>query len=141
LGSAETVKALGMAPNRVSFLVRDPRGFQEFFDAFAAHDAHGSANTQRKFQGERPSIYDFENELRSLSVPTLIVVGDEDDPCIEPSLFLKRMIAPSGLAMFPKTGHVVNLEEPALFNQTLDAFLTQVEAGRWPPRDPRSLRQ
>jgi hypothetical protein len=35
---------------------------------------------------------------------------------------------------------VVNLEEPALFNQTLDAFLTQVEAGRWPPRDPRSIR-
>ena len=42
--------------------------------------------------------------------------------------------------VFPKTGHVVNLEEPALFNQTLDAFLAQVEAGRWPPRDPRSIR-
>jgi proline iminopeptidase len=68
-------------------------------------------------------------------------VGDEDDGCIEPSLFLKKTIAASGLAVFPKTGHVVNLEEPALFNQTLDAFLTQVEAGRWPPRDPRSIRK
>jgi len=141
LGSGEVAKHAAIAPNRVTFSVRDPRGFQEFMAAFAAHDAQGSAHTQRKFQGERPSIYDFEADIRQLAVPTLIVVGDEDDGCIEPSLFLKRWIAPSGLAMFPKTGHVVNLEEPALFNATLDAFLTQVEAGCWPPRDPRSLRK
>jgi proline iminopeptidase len=141
LGSAEVAKTAAVSPNRVSFSVRDPRGFKEFIDAFAAHDAKGSANTQRTFQGERPSIYDFEDDIRRLELPTLIIVGDEDDGCIEPSLFLKKMIAASGLAVFPKTGHVVNLEEPALFNQTLDAFLTQVEAGRWPPRDPRSLRK
>jgi 3-oxoadipate enol-lactonase len=141
LGSAEVARTVAVSPNRVSFSVRDPRGFREFIDEFAAHDAQGSAHTQRAFQGERPSIYDFEDDIRRLGVPTLIIVGDEDDGCIEPSLFLKRMIAPSGLAMFPKTGHVVNLEEPALFNQTLDAFLTQVEAGRWPPRDPRSIRK
>jgi 3-oxoadipate enol-lactonase len=139
MGSAEVAKSVG--PNRISFSVRDPRGFKEFVDAFAAHDAQGSAHTQRKFQGERPSIYDFEEGIRRLAVPTLIIVGDEDDGCIEPSLFLKKMISASGLAVFPKTGHVVNLEEPALFNQTLDAFLTQVEAGRWPPRDPRSIRE
>jgi proline iminopeptidase len=44
------------------------------------------------------------------------------------------------LAVFPKTGHVVNLEEPDLFNRTLAEFLMRAEAGRWPPRDPRSLR-
>jgi proline iminopeptidase len=141
MGSAEVAKTVGVSPNRVSFSIRDPRGFKEFLDAFAAHDAQGSAHTQRKFQGERPSIYDFEDDIRRLEVPTLIIVGDEDDGCIEPSLFLKKTIAASGLAVFPKTGHVVNLEEPALFNQTLDAFLTQVEAGRWPPRDPRSIRK
>jgi 3-oxoadipate enol-lactonase len=141
LGSAEVAKTLGVSPNRVSFSVRDPRGYQEFVDAFAAHDAQGSAHTQREFQGARPSIYDFEDDIRRLALPTLIIVGDQDDGCIEPSLFLKQWIAASGLAMFAKTGHVVNLEEPALFNQTLDAFLTQVEAGRWPPRDPRSRRE
>ncbi|MBV8510416.1 MAG: alpha/beta hydrolase, partial [Xanthobacteraceae bacterium] len=80
------------------------------------------------------------DNLRRLAVPTLIVVGDEDDACIEPSLFLKKKIAPSGLAMFPKTGHAINLEEPALFNQTLEVFLGLVEANRWPPRDSRSIR-
>ena len=42
--------------------------------------------------------------------------------------------------MFAKTGHVINLEEPALFNQTLERFLALVELGRWPPRDPASVR-
>ena len=67
------------------------------------------------------------------------MVGDEDERCIEPSLFLKHTIAASGLVMFPKTGHVVNLEEPDLFNQAAGDFLTRVDTGRWPPRDPRSI--
>jgi proline iminopeptidase len=71
----------------------------------------------------------------------LIIVGDEDDACIEPSLFLKRAIATSGLAMFPKTGHGMNLEEPDLFNRTVADFIALAEAGRWPPRDPRSIRK
>jgi proline iminopeptidase len=106
----------------------------------AQHDAQGSANTMRGFQGERPSIYDFEDGIRRIALPALIIVGDEDDPCIEPSLFLKKHIAASGLAVFPKTGHVVNLEEPALFNETVADFIARAEAGRWPPRDPRSVR-
>jgi 3-oxoadipate enol-lactonase len=66
------------------------------------------------------------------------VVGDEDDRCIEPSLFLKDAISASGLVVFPKTGHVVNLEEPDLFNAAVGDFLSRVEAGRWPARDPRT---
>jgi 3-oxoadipate enol-lactonase len=105
----------------------------------AQHDAKGSAHTMRHFQGARPSIYDFEEAIRRLKLPTLIVVGDEDDRCIEPSLFLKGALAASGLAMFPKTGHAVNLEEPALFNAALSDFLTRVDGGRWAARDPRSI--
>ena len=40
--------------------------------------------------------------------------------------------------MMPKTGHVVNLEEPDLFNMVVGDFLARVEAGRWGPRDPRT---
>lgn len=140
-GSGAVAQSYGRGPGRVPFEVKDPRGFQEFLDRLAEHDPEGSARTLRGFQAQRPSIYDFEEDIRRLSVPTLIVVGDEDDPCIEPSLFLKKHIAASGLDMFPKTGHAVNLEEPALFNQTVDAFLSLVEAGRWSPRDPRSIRR
>lgn len=140
-GSAEVVRTYGMGPARVPFLVKDPRGFAEFNAAFASHDAQGSAHTMRGFQAARPSLYDFESEIRRIAVPTLIIVGDEDDLCLEPSFLLKQWISGSGLAVFPKTGHVVNQEEPALFNQTVADFIARVEAGRWPPRDPRSLRK
>ena len=41
--------------------------------------------------------------------------------------------------VLPKTGHVVNQEEPALFNEAVADFIARVEAGRWPARDPRSI--
>lgn len=138
-GSAAVAKTYGMSPSRVPFLIKDPRGFAEFSRQLAEHDAQGSANTSRGFQGARPSLYDFESEIKKLDIPALIIVGDEDDRCIEPSLFLKQTIPASGLVTFPKTGHVVNLEEPALFNQVVGDFLDRVEAGRWLPRDPRTI--
>ena len=138
-GSAAVARTYGASASRVPFEIKDPRGFAEFRDRLAEHDARGSANTSRGFQGARPSLYDFEAEIKKLTVPALVVVGDEDDRCIEPGLFLQQTLAASGLVMFPKTGHVVNLEEPDLFNQVVGDFLARVEAGRWRARDPRSL--
>jgi proline iminopeptidase len=34
---------------------------------------------------------------------------------------------------------VLNLEEPALFNETVERFIALVEAKRWGKRDPRSV--
>jgi proline iminopeptidase len=140
IGTPEVVKAYGLSPARIPFLVKDPRGFEEFNKMFSEHDAKGCANTMRGFQAERPSLYDFEAEIRKIMVPTLIVVGDEDEPCLEPSFLLKQWMPMSGLVVLPKTGHVVNQEEPALFNAAVGDFIARVEAGRWPARDPRSYR-
>jgi proline iminopeptidase len=141
MGAAHVAQTVGGGPGRVPLEVKDPRGYAEFVAQFAEHDSQGSAHVMRNFQGQRPSLYDFEDAIRKIALPVLIVVGDEDDACIEPSLFLKKWIPASGLAMFPKTGHGVNLEEPALFNRTLGDFLALAEAGRWGPRDPRSVRK
>jgi proline iminopeptidase len=138
-GSVEAARIYEKSPNRIAFRVKDPRGFAEFVAALGRHDAQGSARTQRGFQGGRLPVYEFEDRLRRMTLPVLIITGDEDDPCIAPSLFLKRTIPASGLAMFAKTGHVVNLEEPGLFNETLERFVALAEAGRWPARDPASL--
>jgi proline iminopeptidase len=138
-GSGRVAETYGRGPSRIPFEVKDPRGFSEFLARFAEHDARGSALTSRGFQGARPSLLDFEAAIRKLATPTLIVVGDEDERCIEPGLFLKSAIAASGLVMFPKTGHAVNLEEPELFNAVVADFLGRVDAGRWLPRDPRTL--
>jgi len=138
-GSAAVAKTYGNGPARVPFAIKDPRGFEEFAKRLAEHDAQGSAHMSRGFQGARPSLYDFEDAIRRLTIPALIVVGDEDERCIEPSLFLKSAIAASGLVVLTKTGQLVNLEEPDLFNQVVGDFLTRVDAGRWPARDPRSI--
>ena len=138
-GSAAVARTYGRSPSRIPFEIKDARGFAEFSRMLSEHDAQGSAHTARGFQGARPSLYDFESDIRKLTTPALIVVGDEDDRCIEPSLFLKDAIPASGLVMFPKTGHVVNLEEPDLFNRVLGDFLTCVDAGAWHVRDQRSI--
>ena len=139
LGSAEVAKVTREAPGRIPFLVKDPRGHADFYAALARHDSKGSANTMRGFQGGRPSIYTLTDAIRKVPTPALIICGDEDDGCVEPSVFLKKHLPAAGLTFFPKSGHVLNLEEPALFNEMVERFVALVEAGRWPARDPRSM--
>ena len=97
----------------------------------------------RGVQMRRPSLYDLKDELGAMQVPLLVVVGDEDDHSIQPGIFLKRTVPRSGLTMFPKSGHTLNLEEPALFNRVVAEFIAQVEAGRWglsrPPGRSRQI--
>jgi proline iminopeptidase len=131
LGTPKVVETYGLSPARIPFLVKDPRGFEEFNRMFSEHDALGCSNTMRGFQAERPSIYDFEDRLRKVTVPTLIVVGDEDAPCVEPSLHMRRLIPHSGLLVFPSCGHTPNIEEPDLFNRHVSEFLAAVDGGRW----------
>ncbi len=118
-------------PNRVQLPRKDPKSGQEFYEGFVAHSAIGAAFTVRGVMLKRPTIFALESKLQQLTVPALIMVGDEDTNCIEPALFMKRNIPRSGLIVFPKAGHAINLEEPALFNRTVLDFLTLVEAGRW----------
>jgi pimeloyl-ACP methyl ester carboxylesterase len=126
-------------PTRVQFIDKDPRGWQEFADQLGAHSALGSALTLRGIQGRRPSVYALEAQMRQLRVPTLIMTGDEDEPCLEPALFMKRTIPTAGLVVMPKSGHTINLEDPGTFNREVSDFLVAVEAGKWGPRNPASL--
>jgi pimeloyl-ACP methyl ester carboxylesterase len=126
-------------PNRVQFQDKDPRGWLEFNAQFREGSARGHANTMRGVQSKRPSVYELEKELQAMTVPLLIMIGDEDRPCLEPGLFLKHTVLSAGLTVFPKTGHNINQEEPDLFNRTLLDFITQVDGGRWASRNPASL--
>ena len=119
-------------PARIQFQRKDPVGWEKFRAGLAAHSAMGSALMTQGVQLKRPTVFQLEENMRRLTMPTLLMVGDEDQPCIEPMLFMKQCIPGSGLAMFPLSGHAINLEEPALFNSTVLDFLTAVEAGAWP---------
>jgi pimeloyl-ACP methyl ester carboxylesterase len=133
-GTAAVAEFYAHGPARVQFEAKDPVGFAEFFELFTRHSAAGSARTMRGVQMRRRSIYEVEAEMRRVQVPALILVGDEDEPCLEPALFMKRTLPNAGLAVLPKSGHTINLEEPALFNQLVLDFLTRVEQGAWHPR-------
>jgi pimeloyl-ACP methyl ester carboxylesterase len=109
-----------------------------FRDYLHEHSPLGSSMTLRNFQAIRPSLYSFSDELRRLKTPVMLMVGDEDDAVIEVNIFLKRTIPRSGLWVAPRTGHGMNLEEPAMYNQMLLEFFSDVELGGWAGRDPRS---
>lgn len=126
-------------PTRVQFENKDPRGFAEFERQLAEHSALGSANTQLGVQRERPSLYDLVEDMNRLTVPSLILAGDEDWPCLQPAILMKQNILSAALAVMANCGHAINLEAPGEFNRLLGDFLAQVDAGRWPMRDPRSV--
>ena len=116
---------------RVQFLRKDPLGWAKFHAGLAAHSAQGSSLTFRGVQMKRKTIYQLEEEMKNIRIPTLVMIGDEDGPCVEPAIFMKRNIPGAGLAVFPQSGHTINLEEPDLYNRTVSDFLTAVEAGKW----------
>jgi len=139
LGTAEAIKPYQIGPSRVQFQNKDPRGFAHFCAEFAKHSALGSANTLRGVQARRPTVYSLERGLAKLKVPLHMVTGDEDNNCLEPGVFIKRVCPSAWLTVVPGTGHAVNLEEPDFFNRITAEYLAQVESGRWRSRDPRSL--
>lgn len=136
---ANFAKTYALGPARVQLQNKDPRGWTEFVAQLAEHSTPGSALTMRGVQKRRPSLWSLRDTMRVLEVPTLIVAGDEDEPCLEPALMMKRTIATAGLAVIPRSGHAVNLEEPDAFNRMAHDLITTVEAGRWTPRDPRAV--
>jgi pimeloyl-ACP methyl ester carboxylesterase len=138
-GMGAVAEFYSRGPTRVQFRDKDPRGWEEFRARLAAGSARGHALTLQGVQMTRPSVFDLGPRLEQLRVPTLVVTGDEDEPCLEPALFMKRKIPSAGLVVLPRSGHTINLEEPDAFNRAVLDFLTAVDAGRWGLRNPASL--
>ena len=129
-GAADYAEEYGSGPGRGNFKRKDPRGWRAFVDRLAEHSDAGSALTQRGVQAARPGLWDLEERIREIPTPAMIITGDDDARCLVPGLFLKNLIARARLFVMPGVGHVLNLEEPALFNGVLEAFLADVEAGK-----------
>jgi pimeloyl-ACP methyl ester carboxylesterase len=118
-------------PARVQYRDKDPRGWAEFKSQFAEGSAEGHARTMLGVQSRRVPLFERRAELAAIPVPVLIIAGDEDDSTLDLAVFLKRTIPRCGLLMVPKTGHTINLEEPAAFNAAVENFIHAVERGRW----------
>jgi pimeloyl-ACP methyl ester carboxylesterase len=126
-------------PTRVQFENKDPRGFAQFERMLAEHSEMGSSNTLLGVQRERPSLYDLVEDMKRLTVPTLVLCGDEDWPCLLPGVLMKQNIPSAAFSVMTNCGHTINLEAPGEFNHLLGEFMAQVDSGRWPMRDPRAV--
>ena len=126
---------MAMAPNRIQLRDKDEAAWQKFRDHLQEHPAIGAAHTLAEVQAKRPGLMDFQRQLQACEIPVLILAGDEDEPCLDASLWLKRQMPLSGLAMFSRSGHLLNLEDPQGFNQTLLDFHICLAEKRWKKRD------
>jgi pimeloyl-ACP methyl ester carboxylesterase len=128
----ESAAEMGTRPTRIQLKRKDPRGWSDFVEHLADHSAAGMSNTMAGYQALRPSLHEFQDAFRALNTPVLLAVGDEDAPCLETNLMLKACIPGAGLWMCPNTGHAINLEEPAAFNEQVQSFFSAVERQTWP---------
>ena len=110
---------------------KDPRGYAEFIRMLSEHSPAGHALTMERLQARRPTFWDMEADLKKFSVPLLIVVGDEDESCLDGSVFLKRTAPTAGLYVISRSGHDIPTEEPCAFNAALSVLFAAAESGRW----------
>lgn len=127
----EAAAIYARAPMRLTFEAKDPRGFAEFEAMLAQHSGIGSALTMLNLQMVRPTLWDLQDRLSGFKSPLLVMVGDEDFPCIDGSLFLKRTVPTAGLYVVPRAGHTITVEEPALVNSALSELFAAAESGTW----------
>jgi pimeloyl-ACP methyl ester carboxylesterase len=125
------------APMRQAFKHKDPRGWAEFARMLAEHSAQGHALTMLNLQLRRPTLWEMEPELKGFIPPLLVIVGDEDELCLDGSLFIKRTAPTAALLVVPRAGHTITSEEPAAFNAALADLFAAAEAGTWLAHKPR----
>lgn len=118
-------------PMRKTFEAKDPRGFAEFEAMLAEHSPEGSIHTMLRLQKLRPTLTDMEEDLKSFMPPLLVLLGDEDHPCIDGSILLKRTVPTAALAIIPRAGHTITTEEPAAVNAELETLFAAVAQGSW----------
>ena len=126
----------GDGPTRQAQKNKDPRGYAEFVRMLSEHSSLGHSLVMLNLQARRPSLWEMEAELRRFSVPLLVLVGDEDEWCVDASIYLKRIVPTAGLCVIPRSGHTITSEEPAAFNAAVADLIAAAEAGRWLAHKP-----
>ena len=68
---------------------------------------------------------DSQPMLAQVSVPTLVITGEEDEMIpVEESRRIAEAVPGATLVILPAAGHLANLEQPEAFNVALNSFLT-----------------
>jgi pimeloyl-ACP methyl ester carboxylesterase len=100
---------------------------REMREAMGEHrSAQGLAHAARGMLAQEGSrVIDG---LASVAVPTLIIVGDQDQPFLAPSEYMAKKIPGARLEVIAGAGHSSNLDQPEAFNRVLSDFLGNLPA-------------
>jgi 3-oxoadipate enol-lactonase len=75
---------------------------------------------------EATTMFNRSAELEKIAVPTLLIFGEHDSlTTAEMGEAMHKQITGSEYVVVPKSGHLVNLEQPDVFDQTLGTFLSK----------------
>jgi pimeloyl-ACP methyl ester carboxylesterase len=133
--ASETMQAAaahyGDGPTRQAQKNKDPRGYAEFIRMLGEHSSLGHSLVMLNLQAKRPSLWEMEAELKKFAPPLLVLVGDEDEWCVDASIYLKRIVPTAVLCVIPRSGHTITSEEPAKFNAAVAELIASAVAGRW----------
>jgi pimeloyl-ACP methyl ester carboxylesterase len=125
-GSPETAaRTIAQTAGRQPLRRRDPQAFAGWLADLEGHSPQGMALTCANYQGLRPSLEDFEADFARLDMPVLLVVGEQDPPCLAATRWLARVIPAARLEVLAGAGHAPMLEDGAGFNRMLETFLAE----------------
>jgi pimeloyl-ACP methyl ester carboxylesterase len=91
--------------------------------AIAAQDPVGLALFARRIAAVAPPVID---QLASIELPALVVVGEKDEPYLRASELLASRLPKAEAVRIAGAGHVVNLEEPKAFDAAVLGYLGRV---------------
>jgi 3-oxoadipate enol-lactonase len=110
-------------PNLRTQAEASPAARQRLCQMFLDLNPTGYAHTIRALLEET-----FPTErLSSLTMPTLVLVGDQD-PALEAARLTHQQIPGAHLVILPQAGHLSNLDAPEAFNTSVLDFLRQIAA-------------
>ena len=123
-GGVEAFADMAVAhPLFARYVAQGPEAERLVRSCLMTHRARGLAHTALEVLAKRPSIYSLDARLRALGVPTLLIVGEYDTPCLKPHRFMADVMPKARHVVLRGVGHLTNLEAPAAFNAAVKSFL------------------
>jgi len=123
-GGVEAFADMAVAhPLFARYVAQGPEAERLVRSCLTTHRARGLAHTALEVLAKRPSIYSLDARLRALGVPTLLIVGEYDTPCLKPHRFMADVMPKARHVVLRGVGHLTNLEAPVAFNAAVKSFL------------------
>lgn len=107
-------------------LVAERPGYKEFGDRKMLGSSPVMYASMIRAITDRASGLDRLDDLRSIRVPTLVIVGEHDGPFVKPSQRMADAIPTAELAVIPGGAHSPQFEAPEQWWKALSAFLERV---------------